>query len=71
MRYPSFNEMLELLFACNGSFSIWSLVESQMERLEWVSTDDGVIDNGSISKNLGMLYTTEKQTIIATAVLEE
>ena len=71
MRYPSFNEMLELLFAGNGSFSIWSLVESQMERLEWVSTDDGVIDNGSISKNLGMLYTTEKQTIIATALLEE
>ena len=71
MRYPSFNEMLELLFACNRSFSIWSLVESQMERLEWVSTDDGVIDNGSISKNLGMLYTTEKQTIIATALLEE
>ena len=42
-----------------------------MDRLEWKSTDEGVIDNGSISKNLGMLYTTEKQTIIATAVLGE
>ena len=42
-----------------------------MDILVWKSTDAGVIDKGSISKNLGMLYTTEKQTIIATAVLEE
>ena len=42
-----------------------------MDRWEWKSTDDGVMDKGSISKNLGMLYTTEKQTMIATAVLEE
>ena len=42
-----------------------------MDRLDWKSTVEGVIDNGSISKNLGILYRTEKQTIIATAVLAE